>query len=294
MFALILSLVLLQAAPEPALARRTLVHDGQTRVWHELIPAACAPREARCMTVIVLHGGGGFGGGEDIARRAKLDRAAARDGFILLAPDALGPNWNDGRPELAAENDDVGFVRALLADVGGRAGADPARTFATGASNGGLMSFRLACEAPEVRAIAPVIANMGTELARTCRPPRPIPVFQIVGTADRLMPYEGGSVAAMFGRGRGTVTSAADSFAFWAVTNSCHAGSPQPEQRGVIAREAAGCASGATVRQWSLVGVGHGWPGAWGRGPRAMRGGRDSELDATAAILAFFREVTAR
>lgn len=294
MLGLLLGLLLLQPSTNPTLVSRTLIHDGQSRVWHELIPAACAAPGARCMTVLLFHGGGGFGGGRDIARRVGMDQAAARDGFILLAPDALGPNWNDGRPEMAAGIDDVGFVRAMLSGVRGRAGVDPLRVVATGASNGGLMSFRLACEAAEVRAVAPVIANLGRELARSCRPPRAVPVFQLVGTADRLMPYEGGAVAGMFGRDRGAVISAADTLAFWVRANRCGAPTQRQAEPGVIAREASGCAGGVVVRQWSLEGVGHGWPGAWGRGPQAVRGGRDSELNATAAILAFFREVTAR
>src|SRR6185295_9868094 len=134
--------------------------------------------------------GGGMMNGAQFADGTGLSAEGARRGYVVLAPDALGDNWNDGRPEMAAEIDDVGFIRAMLADVRGRAGVDPARVFATGASNGGLMSYRLACETGSTfRAVAPVIANLGSVLIRHCRPAGNVSVFMMPGNQDPLMPY---------------------------------------------------------------------------------------------------------
>ena len=144
---------------------------GTRRTWQEIVPAACVGRRARCPVLVALHGGGGRTSGAQFAHGTGLAGEGAARGYVVLAPDALGDNWNDGRPEIAAGIDDVGFIRAMIADAGTRFGIDRRRIFAAGASNGGLMSYRLACEAGDlVRAIAPVIANMGEALIAHCRP----------------------------------------------------------------------------------------------------------------------------
>jgi len=264
----------LRAQP-PAWQARSLVHDGATRTWHEIVPAACAARDTRCPLLVPLHGGGGMMNGAQFADGTGLSAEGVRRGYVVLAPDALGDNWNDGRPELAAGIDDVGFIRAMIADVRGRAGVDPARTFAAGASNGGLMSYRLACEgAGMFRAVAPVIAHLGTALIERCRPEGAVSLFMIPGTADRLMPYGGGGVAAMFGR-RGTVVSSDRTLAFWREAMGCR-GEPRTERRGasVAVTRYEGCRGGAIVQRWTVEGGRHTWP----------RG----EFSATQAIFDFF------
>jgi len=247
---------------------RSMSYGGHQRQWHEFVPANCARRRSACPVAIVLHGGGGRSG-DQFARNVGLADEAARRGYILLAPTALEENWNDGRPEIAPNVDDVGFVRALLADLKSRAGVDERRIFATGASNGGLMSYRLACDmAGEIRAVAPVIANLGEALARECRPAAPISVFMIPGTEDRLMPYEGGFVARFGRRHCGRVISSDDSLAFWRRANGC--GNPaQTEQAdpvrdgtSVIKTRFDRCRGDAVVQRWAVVGGGHTWPGA--------------------------------
>ena len=229
MNAFLLAALALQAAPAPAFVAHSLVHDGASRTWSEIVPGACAARTARCPVLVALHGGGGGMGGAQFAGGTGLSAQGAARGYIVLAPDALGDNWNDGRPEIAAGIDDVGFIRAMIADVGGRAGVDPARVFATGASNGGLMSYRLACEGGGAfRAVAPVIANMGTALIGRCRPAGNVSLFMIPGTADRLMPYGGGGVAAGFGN-RGTIVSSDRTLEFWRGAMGCGA-APRTER----------------------------------------------------------------
>jgi len=281
----------LRAQP-PAWQARSLVHDGQTRNWHELVPAACAAPNARCPLLVALHGGGGMMDGARFADGTGLAAEGARRGHVVLAPDALGANWNDGRPELAAGIDDVGFIRAMIADLRGRAGIDPARIFAAGASNGGLMSYRLACDGAGLfRAIAPVIAHLGTALIARCRPEGAVSLFMIPGTADRLMPYQGGGVAAMFGR-RGSVVSSDRTLAFWREAMGCR-GEPRTERRGasVAVTRYEACRGGAIVQRWTVEGGGHAWPGR-DRPPLRPRlaGPGTNEFSATGAILDFFDE----
>jgi polyhydroxybutyrate depolymerase len=284
------------ATAQPVFQSRTLTHDSQTRTWHESIPAACASRTARCPLLIALHGGGGRAGGEQFAVGTGLAAEAAARSYILLAPDALDDNWNDGRPEIGAGIDDVGFIRAMVANVRARAGVDPARIFATGASNGGLMSYRLACEGGGVfRAVAPVIANMGEWLVAHCNPSSPVSLLMMPGTADPLIRYDGGRVA-IGARDRGTVVSSDRTLDFWRGAMGC-TGSPRTERFDPVRDETAvaitrydSCRAGVRVRRWTVEGGGHTWPGrAAGRGFRArLVGATATEFSATKVIMDFF------
>ena len=286
-------------AQQPAWQPRSLVHGGATRVWNEVVPAACADPRARCPVLIALHGGGGRTSGVQFATGTGLAEAAAARGYVVLAPDALGENWNDGRPELAAGIDDIGFIRAMLADMRTRAGADPERIFATGASNGGLMSYRLACEGGGAfRAVAPVIANMGANLIERCRPAGNVSVFMIPGTADRLMPYAGGPVAPGL-RDRGTIVSSDRTLEFWRTAMGCgrtlrlERFDPVRDETSVAVTRFDSCRGGAVVQRWTVEGGGHTWPGReGGRGVRArLVGPTATEFSATQVILDFFDAV---
>ena len=286
-------------AQQPAWQQRSLVHGGATRIWNEIVPPACASPRARCPLLVALHGGGGRANGAQFAAGTGLAAAGAARGYIVVAPDALGDNWNDGRPQLAAGIDDVGFIRGMLADVRGRAGVDPARIFATGASNGGLMSYRLACEAGGTfRAVAPVIANMSVNLIEHCRPTGSFSIFMIPGTADRLIPYPGGAVAP--GRiDRGTVVSSDRTLEFWRAAMGCgrtprtERFDPVQDATSVAVTRFESCRGGNIVQRWSVEGGGHTWPGrAGGGGLRArLVGPTATEFSATEVILDFFDAV---
>jgi polyhydroxybutyrate depolymerase len=293
----LLAALALQAAPAP----RGLVHDGHRRTWQEIVPAACAARRARCPVLVALHGGGGRTSGAQFAAGTGLAGEGVTRGYVVLAPDALGDNWNDGRPEIAAGIDDVGFIRAMIADAGTRFGLDRRRIFAVGASNGGLMSYRLACESGDLfRAIAPVIANIGEALIAHCRPTASLSVLMMPGTADPLIRYEGGAVAAGY-RDRGRTVSADRTLEFWRGAMGC-SGPPRTERFDPVRDETSvtitrydRCRGGATVRRWTVEGGGHTWPGRGGiRGLRArVVGPTATEFSATAVVLDFFDAIGA-
>src|SRR5579885_1930709 len=150
--------------------------------------------------VMMLHGGEGNGG--RIAQQTGLPAFVDRDRFIAVFPDAGGRQWNDGRETTRSEIDDVGFLVAVVHDVVGRYGGDPARVFVGGASNGGMMVQRLACETTSVfNAYAVAIANMPVALLGACHPPRRAPMLFFESTDDPLMPWAGGEIR--HGRFRG-------------------------------------------------------------------------------------------
>ena len=297
------SLIALAAiAQQPAWQQHSLVHGAATRIWNEIVPPICGNPRARCPVLIALHGGGGRANGAQFAAGTGLAAVGAARGYIVLAPDALGDNWNDGRPELADGIDDVGFIRAMLADVRGRVGVDAARIFVTGASNGGLMSYRLACEgAGTFRAVAPVIANLSVNLIEHCRPTGNVSVFMMPGTVDRLMPFAGGAVAP--GRvDRGTIVSSDRTLEFWRTALGCR-GAPRTERfdpvrdaTSVAVTRFDSCRGGAVVQRWTVEGGGHTWPGREGGGGLRARlvGPTATEFNATEKILDFFQEVSVR
>ena len=102
----------------------------------------------------------------------------------------MGPYRCTGSPTCEDGVDDVPFFEALLDEIGAWADVDPDRVFATGISNGGAMSYRLACDMPErIAGIASVAGMNAAETAPGCTPSEPVPVLHIHGTDDPCAPY---------------------------------------------------------------------------------------------------------
>jgi polyhydroxybutyrate depolymerase len=160
--------------------------------------------------VFALHGGGGTG--KKMNRLTDFNRLSDQHGFIVIYPDAVEKHWNDGRGltdyRAQRENiDDVGFISNLIDVIAGDYAIDRKRVYVTGASNGAMMSFRLACELTDkITAIAPVIGALGENISEKCTPSKPIPVFIIGGTGDPLVPWNGGHVH-LFRKKLGSVLS---------------------------------------------------------------------------------------
>jgi len=303
-FTIIAALALASCAPagaqQPEFDRRSLMHDGASRSWGEIIPHRCRIEAQPCPVIVFLHGGGGMLNGVELAQRVGMAESAPGRDYVLLAPDALDQNWNDGRSEIAGGIDDVGFIRAMLGDLQRRARIDRERIFATGASNGGMMSFRLGCEASDLfRAIAPVIASMSVDLVRSCSPEKGVSVLMIQGTADTLMPYGGGPVAARFGS-RGSVVSSEQTLELWARILDCRQ-SPTRSRLGragdptsVSILRYQGCSrDGAALQRWTVEGGGHTWPGTRSNRLVERMFGPTADFTATDVILDFFSEAGA-
>lgn len=273
-----------------------LMHQGQERSYYIYMPAALQGA-SNVPAVLIFHGGEGDGRNAEAASR--LSAAADAGGFVAVFPNSPGQQWNDGRATTASEFDDVGFVRALIGELQIRNGVDPNRVFAAGMSNGGMFTQRLACEASGVfRAYAVGIANMPRDLEGRCFPSQPVPMIFFNGTADRLMPFEGGEIATsrlMRAGVGGTVLSRAATQRFWAQRNGCLPGSgpralPDLVDDGtsVSLEEFTGCRDGAVLRFYTIEGGGHTWPGAGGAGSR-FAGLVSQEVNATWEIIGFFR-----
>ena len=116
--------------------------------------------------------------------------------------------------------DDMGYVRALVADIGTHIAVDNKRTFASGFSNGAALSQRLACQAADLfAAIAPVSGENQYALDG-CAPSQRVAVLDIHGTADGCWPYAGGVGGCI---DPGLFVSVGTTLAGWAGRNGCAA-----------------------------------------------------------------------
>lgn len=268
---------------------------GHTRTYAVHIPDMPPPAHGYPL-VLAFHGGGQQGAG--IRRLTGLDGYADARGFVVVYPDGLDKHWNDGRSTIKNPQDDVGFVSALIDRLASNDRIDRGRVFATGLSNGALFAERLGCDLSQrIAGIAAVAGTLPSETARKCNPSERIAVLQIDGTADPIMPFNGGSVADFGGRGEGgQVLSVAATAAFWAKHDGC--GSPGAEMplrpvaildptRAILMRDQ-GCPPAAPVNVMTVAGGGHAWPGHGQYAPAFIIGRASRQFDASRAIVDFF------
>jgi polyhydroxybutyrate depolymerase len=248
----------------PSLFTR-LSFQGRNRSYMAHVPP-CAADAGAMPVVLNFHGGGGNGETAEIAYG--LNRKAETHCFIAVHPNGTPSEagsdgrlqyWNGGDAlsikEIDQTADDVGFIRAVIADLSARHPVDRKRIFATGISNGAWMVQRLACEASDlVAAIAPVAGGLAVS---TCAPPRPVPVIHFHGTADPGWPFEGG--AACFTDTQRT--PAREVVAGWRARNGCGADPASSDSHGAAQCDTWSCAAGSEVRFCVIEGGGHTVPG---------------------------------
>jgi len=130
----------------------------------------------------------------------RFDTIAERFGVVIAYPSAFGRVWNLGEglgaQRLIPRRDDVAYLERVIDEVRARVAIDPARIFSTGYSQGGLMSFALACKNPGlIRAVASVAMVLPEVLAEDCAKNPPQGVVLIHGTEDWVVPMAGGTIA---------------------------------------------------------------------------------------------------
>lgn len=278
----------------------SLASGGRERAYRLYVPAHPATGAA---LIVVLHGGGGTAAGMEALTERRFNRYADRAGALVVYPEGIGRRWNDGRDDagagaVAADVDDVGFLRELVATLATRFAVDHARVGVTGMSNGGMMTLRLACDAGDVfHGFVAVAASLGTETAAQCTPPAGLRLALIDGTADPVVPWGGGEVK-VFARHHGAVIGAERTFAQFSAAAGCRgeaagpplAATPDDGTR-ARARRALRCAAGADVRLYEIDGGGHGWPGGLRYAREWLIGKVSRALDATDVVADFLAAV---
>ena len=175
-------------------------HDGTAREYMLYVPNTIKPQAP---LIFVLHGLGSTN--SHIRDYSQMDLVANKNGFVVCYPQGTGSTkntihtkkgsffWNVGYEIHKNEVvDDVSFLTSLAIYLQQEYDLDPEKTFCTGMSNGGDMSYLLGCQAPEVfKAIASITGCMMEWIYKSCDNNSPIPVFQIHGTKDNITYYDG-------------------------------------------------------------------------------------------------------
>lgn len=190
-------------------------------------------------------------------------------GFIVVHPQGTLDNtgtahWNVGGWTVGSSVDDVGFASALLDSISSVYNIDADKVYSTGMSNGGYMSFLLACQLNDrFTAVASVTGSMTPQIYNTCNTVHPTPILQIHGTADATVPYGGSS---------GWTLSINNVLQYWAGNNNCNS-SPttnsipdnNPNDGSTVEKIVYSDGdNGSSVEHFKITGGGHDWPGVWG------------------------------
>jgi polyhydroxybutyrate depolymerase len=245
-------------------SQRSLSVGGVARTYRLYVPDGL-PEHAPL--VVMLHGG--FGSGRQAEKAYGWDAEADAGHFVVAYPDGLNRAWNTGGgccgPPGRTGVDDVGFLTALVDEVGREVPLDPERVYATGISNGGIMSYTLACTTGVFAAVGP---DAATQLG-DCAHPKPASVIHVHGTGDHNIPYDGRP-----GNGVATIDGppVPEVNARWRSVDRCD--EPKVTVAGPVTRSLASCPDGRAVELVTVDGGGHEWP--------------DTPIDATHEIWTFF------
>jgi len=265
--------LLVAAIALPAMAgeQRALTLGNAQRSYYIHAPAGL-PQNAPL--VIMLHGAGGNGkhAAESYGWTSKADEAR----FLLTAPDAstVLPNqpanflrnprvWNDGSnrggPNITA-SDDIAFLRALIDQATRQHGIDRRRVYVSGFSSGSSMTQWAALEMTrEIAAIAPVAGDL---MPRAPTLSRGMPVIYLLGDADPLAPYKGGTVQYPWGNRVDFKEPAGQIPARWAGFNGCTASITSRPYNDVRLERWEKCRDRIEVAFYTVEGMGHHWPGS--------------------------------
>jgi len=291
----------LEQLPAPGSYSFKLQHGGSQRAYLVHVPRGYDATRPTPV-VVAFHGGGGH---MNLQANANYNIVGKADsaGFIAVFPNGYSrlpsgklATWNAGNCCDRARDlniDDVGFVRAMLVQLQSRVNVDPQRIFATGMSNGGMLSHRLACEmADTFRAIAPVAGTDGT---LTCSPVRPISVLHIHAKNDTHVQFYGGAGKDAF-RDETKVAdfvSVPETISRWTQRNRCTAAPKRVlDVPGAYCEAHTGCADGVQVQLCVTEKGGHSWPGV-----KEVRSGKEpasQAINANDVMWDFFQRIAGR
>jgi len=261
----------------------SITHDGIQRDYILYIPEVY-DGSTTVPLVLNFHGYGSnaaqqmfYGDFRDIADT---------EGFLLVHPEGttfIGDQfWNVGFPGLSSNIDDVGFTEALIDELATLYAIDLDRVYATGMSNGGFMSFLLACQLSEkIAAVASVTGSMTQDTFDDCNAQHPTPVLQIHGTDDGVVLYNGNNLSIPI----------ADVISYWVDYNNCETTPTTTMLPDVDVSDGSTVEhsvyedgdNGITTEHMKVIGGGHTWPGSV-----INTAATNQDIDASMEIWLFF------
>jgi polyhydroxybutyrate depolymerase len=237
--------------------------------------------------VLVLHGF--TSSAHKIMDYCGINQLAIENGFAVVYPqgtkDKKGNTfWNVGYDFHSNSTvDDLDFIVKLTEHLQETFSFSETNTFITGMSNGGEMSYLLACRHPDkFGAIATVAGTMMHSFFEDCNPSQPVPLLSIFGTKDKITNYLGDDKNK---DGWGAYKSTPFIIDFWAnklnlhiVTQDTLPDIEKSDSSFVVRQQFKSSSSGNEFIYYEVVGGDHDWPGAWG----------NKDMNATKEIWRFF------
>ncbi len=207
--------------------------------------------------------------------------------FIVVHPQGLMVNgstgWNNFST-LASLQGDLDFVEKMITEISTQYNIDQNRIYSTGMSNGGFMSYDLACfMSNRFAAVASVTGGMIDFHKNACQASHPTPIMQIHGTADAVVAYNGAGIGSM---------PVDDLIQFWVNFNNCNTTPTFTTVPNIVTTDNCtaehyvytGGTHGATVELFKIIDGGHNWPGA----PISINGNTNMDISASKEIWRFF------
>ncbi len=233
--------------------------------------------------IIAMHGGAG--NAYNMENISQLSIKADAENFIVVYPEGIKggffniSSWNAGWCcgfASSSNVDDVGFIDALLDTLINHYSIDTNRIYATGMSNGGFMSYRLACELSDrIAAIAPVECSM---TMTSCTPNRPVPLIHFHSYLDTHIPYDGGVGSGPSNHYNPPLDSIMN---LWATNNSCNIlNDTIINNTQYTLTKWTDCDCGTEIHYYITQDGGHSWPGVGG----------STYINATDLMWSFFQQ----
>lgn len=257
-------------------------YDGQNRSYLLHLPNGYVESTSYPL-IIALHGGTGTA--KNIEEQSGLAVFSDEKGFILCSPNGYKRTWNVGRccgKARQDEIDDVGFINKLLDELEANYNINPSQIYATGMSNGAMMSYRLACElSHRIAAIAPVAGGMA---ALNCVAQNPVSVIHFHSYEDSNVPWNGGIGDGLSDHYNPPLDSIAEA---WAVLNECSTDSTFTTGDGVDVWNWSNCADSSEIVFYLTKDGGHSW--SMGIAPRRRADQPSEVINANELMWDFFK-----
>ena len=273
-----------------------ITFDGVARNFIVYLPSGYN-NSGKMPLIFAIHGGSGTP--EGMINIANFKTIADRDKVVLVYPEGVQKNWNDGRPTAPNQLgiNDVGFFNQMCDYMINNYSVDGKKIYATGISNGGFMSTRLGCElSNRIAAIAVNAATIEAKIiAPNCNPGRPVPALYIHGTTDPLVPFLGGQITAG-GTAGGTILSHFQVIEKWVALNGCNSTPtitdlPDISNDGTSIKQRvySGGTNGSEVVSYVIMNGGHTWPQGYQYLNEAIIGKTSQDMNACEVIWTFFK-----
>ncbi len=235
------------------------------RPYSQFVPSSYSAKSPAPL-VVLLHGYGSSGKQQE--SYMNFTAVAEQRGFILAYPDGTGDLtgrqfWNatDACCAFSSSVDDDAYLIAMLDDIEAKYSINRKRIYFVGHSNGGFMSYHMACKHSDRIAAIASLAGATFFNSTDCAANNPVSVLQVHGTNDATILYNGGSILG------NQYPSALASVSQWVTVNKCSTNSVPHAEKIDLERSIAGdetsiaswtkCRNGTEVELWTMENAGH-------------------------------------